>query len=135
MSFYKIFGTDKNAETEGVWIDYGEAGRIKIARSGGANKAYTNALQKMYKENRRQMETDTMSDEVAERKVREIFVRHVIIDWEGVKDANGKNMSCTFDNANKLLTDLPDLYRDLIQEAGKVSNFRAEALEADAKNS
>lgn len=134
MSFYSLFGTDKNAETEGVWVDYGEAGRIKIARAGGSNKAYTSALQKMYKENRHQIETETMPDEVAEKKARDIFVKFVVLDWEGVKDEHGKNMQCTFDNVTKLLVDLPDLYSDLRQQAAKVSNFRAEAMEADAKN-
>ena len=35
MSFYKQFGTSEDLEVNGIWLDYGDAGRIKIAREIG----------------------------------------------------------------------------------------------------
>lgn len=134
-SIYDLFSTDRASETEGVWIDYGEFGRFKLARAGGSNKAYIAALQKMFKEHRHQIDTDTMSDDVAEKKTREIFCKHVLLSWEGVKGKTGRNLAHSHDAAVQLMTDLPDLYSDLRAQAQKISNFRAEAMEADAKNS
>lgn len=134
MSLYNLFATDKSAEKDGIWIDYGEAGQIKIARTGGANQAYQSALQKFYKENKHSIDRDTLSDEVAEKKQTEIFARHVVLDWEDIKDEHGDDMEYSYENVVKLLTDLPDLYADLRGQASKVSNFRAAALEEDVKN-
>jgi hypothetical protein len=134
VSFYQLFGTDKDAEKEGIWIDYGEAGRIKIARAGGSNDAYNKALANFLKANKHQIDTETMPDEVAEAKMRELFAKHVVKDWDGVKDAKGKTLPYSTENVVTLLTDLKDLYRDLSAQAAKISNFRAAELEADAKN-
>ena len=134
MSLYAMFGTDKNAESEGVGLDYGDGGRIKIARSGGSNSGYKQALSNLLKEHRHQINTGTLSDEVAERKQREIFARHVVMDFDTVEGPDGEELPYTPDNATKLLADLPDLYADLREQAAKLSNFRAEAIEADAGN-
>lgn len=134
MNIYELFGTDKSAETDGVVIDYGEAGKFTIARSGGSNQQYKKALQNMYKANKHQIDTDTMADDVAEKKTLEIFVKHVLRGWEGVKDRSGKTLAFNEANAIKLLSEIDDLYADLRVQAGKISNFRAAELEADAKN-
>lgn len=140
MSLYNIFATDKSAEQDGIWVDYGDAGRIKIARMGGSNSAYTKAVANLYKANKHAIDTDTMSDEVAEKKQREIFAKHVVLDWDngdglpGLPGPEGELLDFTQENVVKVLSDLPDLYADLRAQAAKVSNFRKAAIEADAKN-
>ena len=65
----------------------------------------------------------------------EVYADAVIVGWSGVKDEAGKEMAFSRENVIKLLTDIPELFRDIQQQANLVSNFRAEAKEADAKNS
>lgn len=134
MNLYELFGTDKSAEVDGIWIDYGAAGRFQLARSGGANTAYKKAITLMYKANKHAIETETMPDDVAEQKTLEIFCKHVLKGWEGVKDRDGKALKFSVDAAITLLSELDDLYADLRAQASKVSNFRAAQIEADSKN-
>ena len=51
MSLYKLFKTNENLETDGIWLEYGQTAdgkpiRIKIARAGGHNVAFSKALEK-----------------------------------------------------------------------------------------
>jgi len=64
----------------------------------------------------------------------EVYAETVLLGWTGVADENGTPLPFTKENCVKLLTDLPDLFRDIQEQAQRVANFRAADLEADAKN-
>lgn len=137
---YADFETDKKAEAEGVEIDYGSYW-FKIARTGGANTRYSKRINAVFKPYRRQIQTDTMKEELADKLVREVFVETAIISGGSkmygqgaIQAKDGSRMDLTPANLNKLFTDLPDLYNDLREQAGKVSLFRTLELEEDAKN-
>ena len=135
-NLYDVFGTDPELEsTKGVWIDYGKSTSIKIARAGGANKAYQAALLKLSNEYKHQIQSEVLGEEVAGTLMLEVFVDTIILDWEGIKDKNGEEMPFTKENARKLLTDLPDLFIDLRQMAGNITLFREKIIEDDGKNS
>lgn len=135
MSLYDTFSTDKSAEVSGVWIDYGPGnGRFLIARAGGANVAYRNAISGIIKAHRHQIQADTLSEEVADKKQMGAFVDHVLKQWEGVPDRGGQELPYNRDNAIRLFNDLPDLYADLTGQAARISNFRTKAIEVDAGN-
>ncbi len=55
MSLYKQFGTDKNLETSGIVLQYGEGVEIRIARAGGSNKRYQKSMTQRSKPYRRAM--------------------------------------------------------------------------------
>lgn len=131
---YDLFKTDPEAETEGLVLDYGDF-QIRIARAGGANRAFARALEARLKPYRRQLQSETLDEQVAERILRETYADHVILGWRGVNDAAGKAMAFTRDNVLTLLADLPELFRDIQDQAGRVALFRAQALEDDKGNS
>lgn len=134
MSFYKQFSTDPKLEAEsGVLLDYGASGKILIHRAGGANKKFAAVLTAKLKPYRRQIEAGTMDDGVASRILAEAYADSVIKEWEGVCDAEGKPIPFTRDNVIKLLTDLPELFKDIQEQAASVSNFRAEQVAADTE--
>lgn len=132
---YQLFGTDKKAETEqGISLDYGSF-KIRIVRAGGANRKYVETLNRRLKPYRRQMENDTLDSDVALRTMAEVYADTVIIGWEGVTDAEGRDLDYCRNNVIKLLTDLPELFRDLQEQAGKAALFRASEREEEQKNS
>jgi hypothetical protein len=51
-----------------------------------------------------------------------------------VRDENNTAIPFNVENAMKLFAALPDLYADLLAQSDKVSNFRSETAEGDAKN-
>lgn len=140
MSLYNLFKTDENLEKDGIWIEYGEASngeptRIKIARAGGQNTAFTKALDKATKPYRKAIQTGMLDDKTADRIYKDVFADKVVLDWMNVEGPDGKMMDFTKENVMKLFTDLPDLFADLREQAGNVSLFRAEVREADLGNS
>lgn len=145
MSLYKQFGTDKQLEKQGIVLSYGfnaanKPIEIRIARAGGANQAFNKALEHEMKPYRRQLQTETMENSVAELIMKRVYARTVVLGWTGVdieESDNGPaipNAQFTEENCVRLFSDLPELWNDVQQQAGKAALFRAELLEADAKN-
>lgn len=143
---YQQYGTDTKMEKEGIWY---EAGNLKpegdekvgkpirflIARAGGANQAFGKALEHLTKPYKRQIQTNNLSNEIAEELYRDAFVATVLKDWQNVKDRTGKELNFNTDNARMVLKDLPDLYAALKEVAGTAALYREEVLEADLGNS
>lgn len=139
MSLFKQFETNKEAEQEGTWIEYGpnENGTVpafKISRAGKSNKKWVKAVEKGMRPHRRAAELGTLDNSTAEKVLREVFVESVLVDWRNVQDKDGNELKLTKENAISLLAALPELYDDLNDKAGKAATFREEALENEAKN-
>ena len=130
---YELFKTDENLETKGVNLNYGDFS-IRVARAGGANKKYAKVFEAKIRPFRRAIQTDTMDPEVDRRIMAEVYAETVIIGWKGMKGQDGKELAFNKANVVKVLTDLPDLFADIIGQANQVSVFRADEAEVDAKN-
>ena len=139
MSLYTQFETDREIEKTGIVLDYGfnskkQPIQIRIARAGGANERYSKLLELRTKPYRRQIQNETLENAVAEKITKEVYAQTVVLGWTGVEDRNGNEMPFTQENCVKLFTDLPDLWSDVQSQSTRASLFRAEILEADAKN-
>jgi len=130
---YSVFRTDKALEKEGIVLDYGDF-KIKVARAGGANAAFQKALAAKVRPYKRQLDAGTIPDDVAEKLFLDVYAESVVLGWEGVTDENGKPLPFSKENAVKLFSDLPDLFRDVQSQAASISNFRAEVTEDTIKN-
>jgi len=140
MSLYKLFKTDESLETDGIWIEYGtnekgEPIRIKIARAGGHNSAFSKALEKATRPYRKAIQTGMLDNKTADRLYKEVFAETVVLDWINVEGPDGEPREFNKDNALKLFEDLPDLFADLREQASNVALFREEVREADLGNS
>jgi len=136
MSFYSIFSTDPNLESgEGITLDYGAAGRIRIHRAGGSNKRYGKILDCKLRPYRRQIENASIDEKVAARLMAEAYAEGVVVGWEDVVDQDGNIMPFTVENCVKLFLDLPELFADVQEQANRVSNFRKAQLQDDLGNS
>lgn len=132
MSVFRKFKTSAKHETEGVWLDYGEAGRVRIARAGGANKAYLRAMERLQRKYRQQLAMGILGDEVSERVMREVMVDSLVTKWELVGDDGpipGDRQSML-----ETLEKLPELFRDMLAQAQNVALFREHLDEEDAGN-
>lgn len=135
MSLYKQFETSSKHETDGVTLDFGDAGKFRIARAGGANKAYLKAIEKLSRKYRRQIALDCLPEAKARRLFIEIYAETVMLGWEGVKDKDGNELPFTRENVVKVFTDLPDFFREIQVEASNLALYREEIDAQDAKNS
>ena len=140
MSLYKLFKTDENLETDGIWLEYGqtekgEPVRIKIARAGGHNSSFSKALEKATRPYRKAIQTGMLDNKTADKLYKEVFADTVVLDWINVEGPDGKPMEFKRENVLKLFEDLPDLFADLREQANHVALFRDEVREADLGNS
>ena len=137
---YKLFKTNENLETDGIFIEYGYAAndkpiRIRIARAGGRNTAFAKALEKETRPHRKALQTGLLDNKTADALYRKVFAETVVKGWENVTDAQGNTLEFSPANALKLFNDLPELFDDLREQASMVSLFREEVLEDSLGNS
>lgn len=140
MSLYDQFKTDQDREANGIVLSFGKNSKgqdiqIRIGRAGGHNPRFVKVAEQVLKPHRRQINNETIDNKVLEGLMQIVYARAVILDWSGVEDENGKDMEFTEANVVKVLTDLPDLFKEIRESAEKMSLFKAEALEDEAKNS
>ena len=134
MSTYSKFQTDAALELNGITLDLGEAGRFVIARAGGANKKFAKRFAELTKPYRRAIQTETLSEEIGSKLLRQVYIETVLLSWDGVTDENGEKLTFTSGNAEKLFSDLPWLFEEIRRTAEDAAIFRTVVQEADAKN-
>jgi hypothetical protein len=140
MSLYKLFKTNENLETDGIWIEYGttaagKAIRIKVARAGGHNSRFAKALEKATRPHRKALQVGSLDNATADRLFREVFADTVVLGWENVEGPDGQELPFSRENVLKLFSDLPDLFNDLREQANNAALYREELREADLGNS
>ncbi len=143
-SLFDQFATSRKMEVEGILIDIGGGTRFRIARRSKTNKRYTKVLEAATKPYQTAIEKETLSPEVGEAIMLDVFCSTLLLDWEGVQyDPRMGTLSpepelgivpFSLFNAKVLMTALPELYDELSKQAGRMSNFRDAEDEADAKN-
>lgn len=139
MSLYSNFKTDTNLEVAGVDLNYGKNSKgkdmlIKVRRAGGANKAYQKAITNKMRPFQRQIQTGTMDNGVADQLILDVYAETVVIGWENIEDENGNELPFSVENVKKVFSDLPDLAADVRSQAQEIAIFRADVVEAIAKN-
>ena len=137
MSLKSKFGTVKNAETEGAWVDVmqnedGSMCRVKLRRSGRRNKDYTKSFDKHTKPYRRIL--DNLDPEIDAKVMRAVIVDSIVTEWENVQLEEGVNLPFNTANVENVLTALPDHQDFVLGKAGEIETFQEQALEAEAKN-
>lgn len=138
-SLYDTFATDKDSETSGVWLQFGETDeglpiRIKVARAGGSNVKFRQKIAAIYKPFRTAIQNGSISPEKLDAMTAKGYAGTVVIGWENIADQNGNILEFNDDNVVKLLTDLPDLFTRIIEYATDMATFQDENREAAVKN-
>jgi hypothetical protein len=138
-SIYALFQTDKTAEQEGIILNYGRFGKIRVARAGGSNKKFAKALEMGMRPHRSAGKAgltglEGLDDAVAEDILVRAFAESVVLGWEGVKGLDGKLIPFSKDNVIKLFKDMPDLFADVRDQSAQLAAFRAHLTEVDSGN-
>lgn len=143
-SVFKNFATSKLTEKSGVWVDYGDV-KFLIARAGGSNSDYFDLLKAKTRPFRHQIDRGTLAVADDERVTREIYAEAIIKDvqvknddgtWvQGVPTAAGEVVPFTRGSVLVLLTELPDMFRDLRIMATDVQKYLEAEEGDDLKNS
>lgn len=140
MSLYSQYATNQDKESTGATIEVGvndddnSVISFVVARMGGANKAYQKALEEATRPYRRQIQQGTLSESISEDILKRVFCKTILKGWSNVRDQFNEVLPFNQDTAYKLMTELPELYRELSEQASDIALFRDEQLKEEAKN-
>ncbi len=135
MSTYSAFATESSLETNGITLDFGNAGKVRIARAGGANKKFEKAMMRLTKPYRHAINSGTIDPKTADQLLYRAYAEAVVIGWEGITGKDGADLPFSADAAVALFTDLPDFFQQIRRNADSSALFRVETNEDDSKNS
>lgn len=119
---------DQNMAEEGVWIDFFEDSKLKIAQAQNSkHQAFINVT---YKQHRRKLDIENKAaDDLAETISIEGYARHVLRDWSGIT-VNGKDEPYSPELAMELMVAVPLLRKEVEEQSRRLQNFQtAEQLE------
>lgn len=147
MSLRSTFKTDKDAESNGVWIDVeinehnNKPIRINVSRMGTANKKYTKRLEAVMQPHQSALQNDSMNNELAGRLLREVFTDTVLNGWENLPKSeltgnpkDKEELAFVRDNVIALFEEMPEIYTDWSERAKKAASFRQAVKEDIVKN-
>jgi hypothetical protein len=120
------------AENEGVWIDYRDGSKVKIARIGSL--AFTKAYDAALKPHRRRQRAGTMDTVTETRILCEVVSRTILLGWEGFTQL-GKEWKYSQKRAFDLLWGSLDFRNEVVELATAEETFHQDVQEDSEKNS
>ena len=122
--------TDETLESEvGIWLKFPGGRRFRVLRAGGSNKKFLRALNSAIRPHKRAMDRGTMDMETSDEIMRTIYAKHVVVDWDGIKDAQGKKVPCTPENVAEFFKAFPNLFSDVTTLATDMAQFSEERIQ------
>lgn len=118
------FASDSALAVEGIWEDIDEGLKLRVARMN--NPRYREYLRKLSRTKvrvGRRMQGGMGIDDMLEMQKKAV-AKHILIDWEGLEDANGESIQHSEEKALELFESHPDLYELIIEIANDVDLFR-----------
>jgi hypothetical protein len=134
VSTYSTFKTNPSLETEGVVLDFGDAGKFRIARAGGANQRFQRRVNQLSKPHRHAISLGTIDPIVLDEIMRTSYAETIVLGWEDVTGEDGEPFPFNKENCMKLFSDLPELFGQIIKASQQVAFFKQEMNEASVKN-
>lgn len=146
MSLRKSYSVDESKVENGVAFelpmnDDGTTPTLFVSRMSTSNQKYRKIAEKEMRPFRRQIELGTMDGDKMMPVTIRIFCKALMTGWSNIllSDVTGVETDegyaeFTVDNAITLFTALPELFEEVAGFAGNMANFRADELDAAAKN-
>lgn len=131
-----LYKTDGSFEKDGIWMAVGGGVEFRVRRFGGENSvAVSKAMAKFNKPYAAKMQSNSMTTQELNLVDAQILAEALISDWKGVKDENGVELDCTFENVVSVLADLPELMAALMRNASDFNKFKVEYDQEEVGNS
>lgn len=128
MDVTKTFA-DPDLEQDGVWVEYRDDSRVKLARIG--NKRF----QRLFEERTRPLRRKKgfVDPEKETRALCEVISETVLLDWSGFEGA-GKSLKYSKETAMELLLRHMDFRDEIVELATQEERYRRQEEEDAAKN-
>lgn len=119
-----LFKTDEKIETEGLFLEIAEGIGFHVRRFGGKNSPKVKAAYARYaKPYARQIENNTLAEELQRQIEVQVFVESSMVGWKGIS-IDGQEVEYSKDLAIKLFVKRPELFAVVMQYAADFKNFK-----------
>lgn len=119
----KLFGTNKQKESEGTFVSIGNGIEVKVKRAGTANKDFTFAQAKMLRPYSKQIQAGTVDPADLTAINIKLFADHVVTDWRGI-EVDGKELPFSKKAFVELSKEMPDFFSEVFNAAYEMQNFK-----------
>jgi len=123
MDIKKLFGTNKEKETEGTFIPIGGGVEIKMKRAGANNKDFAFDQAKMLRPFSKQISAGTIDTDVLVNINITLFSRHIVTDWKGITE-DGKPVKFSKEKFLEYAKAYPDFFNEIFAAAHDMQNFK-----------
>ena len=143
---------DEAAIKNGVWTTFvikkldGTTEEIQLClalANPEINRGYRKAVRNSMETHERMLslvasgKSKKLPDEVAAKinaDARKCFLENIVTDWKGIFGADGSALPYSIENMEALLSEFPELFPEIEDEASKVERYRVAVLEVQAGN-
>ena len=124
---------DTITETEGVWVEYRDGAKIKVARMGNPSfTAYSEKLRAPYK---KQIKRETLPLKKQQELSAKAFAKCIVMDWQGFHDLDGNELAYDSSIVEMALEHDLDFQAFVLEQSTNEALFREEEIEDTAKKS
>lgn len=135
MNLKKYFGTNKDKEQHGVWIDGPDGSKLLIARFG--NPASLKLGKELMRPHRAAQRAGKLDDKVLEAVAIKVLANTVLLGWKGVRDGEGDTppeIQYSPEAAERLMAAYHDFRAFVAEYASEASLFHDQEEKALEKN-
>lgn len=125
---------DPTLSDEGVWREYRNDSRIKIAGIGNSKFAADQERQRNSYSGIRRNREGRLPGDLETKILCRSMAKHILVDWSGFTK-NGKTLKHSEETAYELLLSNVFFRNDIAAMSSEEGNFLKEAEDADIKNS
>jgi len=123
MDIKKLYGTNKEKESDGAFVPIGGGVEVKVKRAGASNKDFAFDQAKMLRPFSKQISTGTIDTDVLVGINISLFARHIITDWKGITE-DGKPVKFSKEKFVEYAKEYPDFFNEIFSAAHDMQNFK-----------
>lgn len=121
---------DPEKEKRGVWVEYAEGFRIKLARWN--NPQFRTCLDELTAGNLAFAQRSRRSRSYTTETIKKAMARHILLDWEGLEEENGTGelvaVPYSEEKAFELLSRSEIFCDDVIDISSRIDLFKTDAV-------
>lgn len=126
--------TDLNKEVDGVWVNFVEGIRLKIARA--RNSKYVEFLRSLTENKRKEIRNDDIKTEDFADILMQVRAKTILLGWENIQDDNGNEILYSYEQALEFFRDkeLKDFYNFVVGVSENINNYKKDLVKESEKN-
>lgn len=122
---------DSDKQVNGVWFNFGEGAKVKVARSG--NPAYREALRKELEPYQEAIRLRILGNDDSEGILISVMAKTIFLDFEGL-NIGGEQLTNSYETRLKILTEYESVREAIANMSDRTESFRTIQEEKDLGN-